>query len=59
MNGINDIIKAFTILGSIISIKALIDSQSTKHKPLSDEDSEQLQILRRLEFSLKRKGIID
>jgi hypothetical protein len=53
MTGINDFIKAFTILGSLISIKALIESQQP------DDKKEHILILRRIEASLKSKGIID
>jgi len=60
-NGIKDVVKAFTILGTIVSIKALIDSQ--RHTKTTGSEistgTEQLKILHRIESSLKLKGIID
>lgn len=58
-DGIKDVIKAFTILGAIVSIKTLIISQREKSPPVENHSSEQLQILYRLEAALKRKKIID
>jgi hypothetical protein len=58
-DGIKDVVKAFTILGAIVSIKTLIDSQRAKSPSKEDHSPEQLQILYRLEAALKRKGIID
>jgi hypothetical protein len=60
MNGFTDFIKAFTIIGSIISVKALIDSQ--RKKPTSKIPSNienNTHVLRRIEHGLRRKGIID
>jgi hypothetical protein len=52
--GVKDVVKAFTILGTLVSIKALIDSQ----RP-DDDKKEHTLILRRIEAALKSKGIID
>jgi hypothetical protein len=56
-SGLKDAIKAFTFLGALISIKALIDSQReriNKH----DYTEEDHFTLVRIERALKSKGII-
>lgn len=54
-NGLKDAIKAFTLLGALVSIKAVIDSQRPDKNDFRKEDHD---TLLRIESALRRKGII-